>query len=106
MAEATLPDAGFVLRAWKGMTMDNRIILDRGKKLWRGRNCHHEGCTSNAVTQCDAFVGDAFDGNLCAAPLCTYHRHQYQQNDYCDAHRVQHQHYQPINATQTSLLSF
>lgn len=68
--------------------MDSRIIYTRDKKLWRGRECSHPGCESFAATQCEGWVGSPFYGNVCAEPLCEFHRHRVQNVDYCDQHRL------------------
>lgn len=66
--------------------MNERFIYSRNKGLWKGRECSHPGCTAFAVTQCDGFNGNALDGNICAAPLCEFHRHAIQGMDFCDRH--------------------
>ncbi len=70
--------------------MYERIIYSRENRLWRGRDCSYLGCESKAVTQCDAFNGEALVGNVCAEPLCEFHRHRFQGLDFCDQHKIQH----------------
>lgn len=68
--------------------MDARILYTKDKKLWKGRECSHPCCESFAVTQCDGFVGNALDGNICAEPLCAFHRHSAHGMDFCEIHKL------------------
>lgn len=53
--------------------MTERVIYAANRNLWKGRTCTHDGCGAWAKGQCESFVGSAFDGNVCAKPLCTDH---------------------------------
>lgn len=66
--------------------MDSRIIYTRNKRLWEFRTCGHEGCDEMATEQCESWVGDCFDGNLCAKPLCQSHTYHLASLPVCRGH--------------------
>lgn len=53
--------------------MTDKGIYKSTKQLWKGRLCQHTGCEAWATGQCESWEGSAFEGNVCAKPICTDH---------------------------------